>query len=99
MVRHHHGIALAIALLLALILAVPASARFARALPSASTHPGHPASTSTVASVSAPSDGFHWGDAGIGAGALGLTMLVLGGAVTVTQTRRRTARGSMQATT
>ncbi len=99
MVRHHRHIAVAIALTLALIVAAPASARFARALPSATAHPSHPANTATLAGATAPSDGFHWGDAGIGAGALVLTMLILGGTATVIQTRSRTGRRSPQPTT
>lgn len=50
----------------------------------------------TIVRVSAPSGGFDWGDAGIGAaGGFALSMLGLGGALAVSQRRReRQVRGS-----
>jgi hypothetical protein len=49
---------------------------------------GHPAPPRRVVNASAPR-GFDWGDAGIGAaGGLGLSMIVLGGGLAVTGTRR-----------
>jgi hypothetical protein len=98
MVRHHHRLALAIALTLALIVAAPASAKFARGLPSARAHHSVPA-IAAAAGVGARSDGFDWGDAGVGAGgALGLTVIVLGSLLAVTHTRRRAGHGPAQPT-
>jgi len=50
----------------------------------------------TIVRVAAPSHGFHWGDAGIGAaGALGLAALAIGAALTNSQRRaRRTSRSA-----
>jgi hypothetical protein len=96
-VRHHHRIALAVALTLALIVTAPASAKFGRGLPYATTHLSHPTSTTVV---SAQSNGFDWGDAGIGAGgALGVTALLLGSVLAASHTRRRAGHGSAQPTT
>ena len=54
----------------------------------------------TAVRVAHSSDGFDWGDAGIGAGgALALTMLTAGGVLATTNTRRRVRRGSAQPTT
>jgi hypothetical protein len=61
---------------------------------------GNPGAPSKVVRVVAPSSGFHWGDAGIGAGgAFALTMLALGGVLAATNTRRRASRSSAQPTT
>jgi hypothetical protein len=53
-----------------------------------------PTATATIVRVSNPSSGFNWGDAGIGAaGALGLGMLTVAGALVITQRRtHRTTR-------
>lgn len=46
-----------------------------------------------VVRLEAPASGFDWGDAGIGAaGGLALSMIVLGGALAVSQNRSRRAR-------
>jgi hypothetical protein len=42
-----------------------------------------------VARVQAPQSGFDWGDAGIGAAGLALSVLGIGGAIAVTQRRNR----------
>ncbi len=48
-----------------------------------------------VVRVTAPNGGFDWGDAGIGAaGAVGLLLVALGGALTVSRHRERQARSS-----
>ena len=53
----------------------------------------------TFVRVIAPSRGFDWGDAGIGAaGALGLAFLVVGGALAISQRRARRTRRSAAAT-
>jgi hypothetical protein len=142
MVRHHHRIAPAIVLTLALAVAAPASARFdlnpvvgkAHSATQTTTNvcseacsgggypslgryssvggysvkhvaavppptgtanlPGNPTGPA-VARVTASSDGFHWGDAGIGAGgAVALMVLVAGGVLVTTSNRRRGARAS-----
>jgi hypothetical protein len=60
----------------------------------------NPSVPSTAVRVVAPSGGFHWGDAGIGAGgAVVLTMLVLGGVLGATSIRRRASGGPAQPTT
>jgi len=64
---------------------------------SPSTPTGSPAKVSAqplVVRVQAPTNGFDWGDAGIGAaGGLALSMIGLGGALAVSQHRtRRTGR-------
>jgi hypothetical protein len=49
----------------------------------------------TIVRVSTPSGGFDWGDAGIGAtGALGLSMLGVGGALAVSRRRGRRSSSS-----
>jgi hypothetical protein len=59
----------------------------------------NPSVPSTVVRVVAPSDGFHWGDAGIGAGgAVALMLLALVGVLGATNTRRSASRGSAQPT-
>jgi hypothetical protein len=61
---------------------------------------GNPSVRSTVVRVVAPSGGFHWGDAGIGAGgAFALIMLAAGVVLGTTNTRRRASRSSAQPTT
>jgi hypothetical protein len=55
---------------------------------------------SSVKQPVASSDGFDWGDAGIGAGgALALVAVVTGGVLVVTSSRRRGAHRSAQSTT
>ena len=83
----------ATALALSAIGAPAASARF---LP---PDPPQGAQTSTsvtpVVRVIAPTGGFDWGDAGIGAaGGFALSMLAIGGAIVVTQRRDRRPRGT-----
>jgi hypothetical protein len=52
-----------------------------------------------VVTVQAPTNGFDWGDAGIGAaGALGLAMLALAGALAITQRRAHRPSGSARST-
>jgi hypothetical protein len=52
-----------------------------------------PAGPPTIVRVSAPDNGFDWGDAGIGAaGGFALSMIGVGGAIAVSQ--RRTRRGT-----
>jgi hypothetical protein len=53
-----------------------------------------PSAPATIVHVTNPSNGFNWGDAGIGAaGALGLAMLTAAGALAITQRRtHRTTR-------
>jgi hypothetical protein len=54
-----------------------------------------PAAHTTVVRVSAPNNGFDWGDAGIGAGGtLALIALIAGGGFAVVSTRRRTSRSA-----
>jgi hypothetical protein len=56
---------------------------------------GNPNAATTVVRVSAPADGFDWGDAGIGAGGtLALLTLLGGSAFAVTNSRRRTGRST-----
>jgi hypothetical protein len=53
----------------------------------------NPTAPTTVVRAVAPSDGFDWGDAGIGAaGALALMLLILGATVRATSTRRRASQ-------
>jgi hypothetical protein len=92
---HNHPIKTTLALALALGTIAPsaASARFAPPDPPG-PGPNPPAAVSPapavqVVRVSAPG-GFDWGDAGIGAaGGVALSMLGLGGALTVSQRRAR----------
>jgi hypothetical protein len=56
---------------------------------------GNPTAPAAVVRVVAPSDGFDWGDAGIGAGcALALMTLVIGGILGAANIRRRAARAA-----
>ena len=56
-------------------------------------------STQPVVRVLTPSNGFDWGDAGIGAaGGLALSIIGLGGALAVSQRRTRRARHTTTAT-
>jgi hypothetical protein len=56
---------------------------------------GNPNAPATVVRVVVPSDGFDWGDAGIGAGgALALMTLLIGGALGATNIRRRATRST-----
>jgi hypothetical protein len=48
-----------------------------------------PAAPPAVARVKAPHSGFDWGDAGIGAAGLALSVMGIGGAVAVSQRRSR----------
>lgn len=51
---------------------------------------GNPVSALTVARVAAPTGGFHWGDAGIGAGgAFAIVLLLAGGLAAATTLRHR----------
>ena len=60
----------------------------------------NPSGFPTVVRVVAPTGGFDWGDAGIGAGgAFAMMMLLIGGVLGATNVRRRTARSTAQPTT
>jgi hypothetical protein len=62
-------------------------------LPTSATAGGDfsaPAAPPVVARVQAPQSGFDWGDAGIGAAGLVLSVIGIGGAFAVSQRRRRT---------
>jgi hypothetical protein len=53
----------------------------------------------TIVRVTTPTDGFDWGDAGIGAAAgVALSMIGLGGALAVSQRRTRRSRGTAAVT-
>jgi hypothetical protein len=81
--------ALALALALGAIAPAAASARFDLNPPAARTTPS-PQPAVQIVRVSAPG-GFDWGDAGIGAaGALGLSMLAMGGGLVIAGKRRQT---------
>ncbi len=94
MTSHHHAIKTrsALALTLGAIAPTAASARFelnARLGPPAR----RPPPAVQIVRVSAPG-GFDWSSAGIGAaGGFGLSMLALGGALTVSQRRARRHNG------
>lgn len=61
---------------------------------------GAPTAPSTVARVVAPTDSFHWDDAGIGAGtAVVLTVLLAGGVLGAAKVRRRATPSSARPTT
>jgi hypothetical protein len=94
--RPNHGpikTALALALALGAIAPAAASARFDLNPPAASTTPS-PQPAVQIVRVSAPG-GFDWGDAGIGAaGALGLSMLAMGGGLVIAGKRRQTPGAS-----
>jgi hypothetical protein len=60
------------------------------------TNPGY---APTVVRVVAPSSGFDWGDAGIGAGGAVALMLLTVGLFGATNVRHRAARGTAQPTT
>jgi len=67
---------------------VPPTARYNTAELNAYAKAVHPVAVSAP-KVETPSDGFDWGDAGIGAGGmLAVTLIGLGGAVTLTHRRR-----------
>ena len=86
---NHHQIktTLALAVALGAIAPAPASARFELNPPPARTTPSQPAVQ--IVQVPAPG-GFDWGDAGIGAaGALGLSMVALGGGLVIAARRSR----------
>jgi hypothetical protein len=100
-----HRTSTALALTLALgVSAAPASARpfdvnaSGSYVPSAAasvqaTEPSHSVSQPPVIVRGAASGGFDWGDAGIGAaGGIALSMVGLGGAVSVAQNRARRNR-------
>lgn len=73
----------------ALSYSPPPTARYSSAEFNAYARPVHPVAATTP-TVNAPSGGFDWGDAGIGAaGGLALSMLGLGGALVVSQRRTR----------
>ena len=90
MALKHHQIktTLALAVALGAIAPAPASARFElNPRPARSTPPSQPAVQ--IVRVSAPG-GFDWGDASIGAaGALGLSMVALGGGLVIAARRSR----------
>jgi hypothetical protein len=107
MVRVHHRIAIVMALAVALIGAGAASAKYGRGLPTASGHTvlGAVAAHSAATNAARPVDqagsprGFDWGDAGIGAaGMLAVTLLVGGGVVAVTRTRRDSHQPALRPT-
>ena len=59
-----------------------------------------PAAPPAAVRATASSAGFHWGDAGIGAGGvLALTMVFIGGVLAVMKVRQRSTRGAAQPTT
>ena len=58
----------------------------------------NPSGIPTVVRVVAPSGGFHWGDAGIGAGGAIAMLLVIGAVLGATNVRRRASRGTVQPT-
>lgn len=59
----------------------------------------NPSGVPTVVRVVAPSGGFHWGDAGIGAGGAIAMLLLIGAVLGATNVRRRATRGTVQPTT
>jgi hypothetical protein len=59
----------------------------------------NPSGIPTVIRVAAPSSGFHWGDAGIGAGGAIALLLLIGAVLGATNVRRRATRGTVQPTT
>jgi hypothetical protein len=87
---NHHKIKTTLALALALGAIVPAAASAQLELnPQRATTPS-PQPVVEIVRVSAPG-GFDWGDAGIGAaGALGLSMLAIGGGLAIAARRHRT---------
>jgi hypothetical protein len=67
--------------------------------PSMQTQAAAPVSQPTVVRVSAPANGFDWGDAGIGAaGGVALTMVGVGGALVASGRRSRRTHGTPAAT-
>jgi hypothetical protein len=58
----------------------------------------NPSGSPTVVRVVAPSGGFHWGDAGIGAGGAIAVLLLTGAVLGATNVRRRASRGTVQPT-
>ena len=103
-----HRISIGIALALALALgtgAAPASARPFDLNANGSYVPAGTTSTQTstqtaepppsIVRVTAPNNGFDWGDAGIGAaGGIALSIMGVGGALAVSQNRARRTRHS-----
>lgn len=84
--------AFALALAFSAIAPAAASARLVGGGSSVATPTPTPPATSIVR-VTAPSSGFDWADAGIGAGgALGLSMVGLGGALALSQRHTRQTR-------
>lgn len=79
----------------ALSYSLPPTARYSSAELNAYARTVHPVATTTP-TVKAPGSGFDWGDAGIGAASgIGLSMLVLAGALTLSQRRaRRSSRSA-----
>src|ERR1019366_3113328 len=88
---NHRPITTRLALAIALCAIAPAAASARLDLnPPAATTTSSPQPAVQIVRVSAPS-GFDWGDAGIGAaGALGLSMLAMGGGLVIADRRRRT---------
>ncbi len=58
----------------------------------------NPSGIPTVLRVVAPSGGFHWGDAGVGAGGVIAMLLLIGAVLAATNVRRRASRGTVQPT-
>jgi hypothetical protein len=86
---HQHAVKTALALALCAVAPAAASARL-DLNPAAATTTPSPQPAVQIVRVSAPG-GFEWGDAGIGAaGALGLSMLAVGGGLVIAGRRRRT---------
>jgi hypothetical protein len=90
MTAHKHRISSGVALGLALVAAAAPSAS-ARLLDEPTAAPATPSSAApTVIHVAAPSGGFDWGDAGIGAGGtLTLITAAAGGAIAIGNRRGR----------
>ncbi|MEA2160018.1 MAG: hypothetical protein QOD66_2398 [Solirubrobacteraceae bacterium] len=59
----------------------------------------NPSYVPTVVRVAAPTGGFDWGDAGIGAGGALAMMILIGGFVGATNVRHRATRSTAQPTT
>jgi hypothetical protein len=80
----------AAALALTLGAIAPAAAAAKPIGPDTNSFTATPAPATQIVRVTAPSSGFDWGDAGIGAaGGLALSMLGIGAALTITQRRPR----------
>lgn len=79
---------------LALAMAIAPPTALSASSPITTTQP----SPQVLVRVTAPNDGFDWGDAGVGAaGGVGLSMLGVAGALTVSQ--RRHAKSTTRRTT